>query len=50
MKSEAEERIKTKLRRELGVISLFLDDPEVIEVMANPDGAIWVERMGEGVY
>ncbi len=48
MKSEAEERIKTKLRRELGVISVFLDDPEVIEVMANPDGAIWVERMGKG--
>lgn len=48
MKSEAEERIKKKLRRELGVVSQFLDEPKVIEVMANPDGSVWVERMGQG--
>ena len=49
MQRAAEERIKTKLRRELGVISRYLEDPEVIEVMANPDGTVWVERMGQGI-
>lgn len=48
MASEAEERIKTKLRRELGPISVHLDDPNTLEVMANPDGTVWVEKMGEG--
>ena len=44
--SEADERIKKKLRRELGVISKYLDDKAVIEIMANPNGSVWVERMG----
>ena len=47
--SEADERVKKKLRRELGVISQYLDDPSVIEIMANPDGSVWVERMGQGI-
>jgi type IV secretion system protein VirB11 len=25
-----------------------LDDPFVVEVMANPDGQIWTDRIGEG--
>lgn len=47
--SEADERIKKKLRRELGVISKYLDDKAVIEIMANPNGSVWVERMGSGM-
>ena len=47
--SEHEDRVKKKLRRELGIISRFLDDPSVIEIMANPDGSVWVERMGQGI-
>ncbi|WP_420145442.1 P-type conjugative transfer ATPase TrbB [Sphingobium sp.] len=27
----------------------WLDDPVVIEVMLNPDGRIWVDRLGEGL-
>jgi type IV secretion system protein VirB11 len=41
-------RINEKLRRELGpIVCGFLDDPEVIEVMLNPDGRLWVERLGQ---
>jgi type IV secretion system protein VirB11 len=37
------------LRTALGpVIAAALDDPEVVEVMLNPDGALWVDRLGSG--
>ena len=29
-------------------ITQALDDPRVVEVMANPDGEIWTDRIGEG--
>ncbi|MBW0150185.1 MULTISPECIES: P-type conjugative transfer ATPase TrbB [Hyphomicrobiales] len=38
------------LRTALGPsISAWLDDPTVIEVMLNPDGRLWLDRLGEGV-
>lgn len=38
------------LRSALGVaIGGWLDDPEVLEVMLNPDGRLWVDRMGSGI-
>jgi type IV secretion system protein VirB11 len=37
------------LRYALGEsITRALDDPRVVEVMANPDGQIWTDRIGEG--
>src|ERR1700674_2884009 len=37
------------LRTALGpVIGAALDDPEIVEVMLNPDGALWVDRLGSG--
>lgn len=37
------------LRTALGpVIAAALDDPEVVEVLLNPDGALWVDRLGSG--
>jgi P-type conjugative transfer ATPase TrbB len=37
------------LRYALGdTIGKALDDPYVVEVMANPDGQIWTDRIGEG--
>ncbi len=30
------------------IIGAALDDPSVIEIMANPDGALWIERHGTG--
>lgn len=45
--NEIAERINLKLRRELGPeIVGFLSDPEVVEVMLNDDGHVWVERLG----
>ncbi len=41
-------RISEKLRRELGsTVLALLDEPDVIEIMLNPDGQLWVERFGQ---
>ncbi len=38
------------LRTALGpAIARFLEDPEIVEVMLNPDGRLWVDRLGEGL-
>jgi type IV secretion system protein VirB11 len=29
-------------------MNAYLDDPKVVEVMLNPDGFLWVDRLGEG--
>jgi len=47
---EAHERRIESMRRILGaeMVALF-DDPLVVEIMANPDGTVFVERLGQGV-
>ncbi len=43
-------RLVRKLREALGdAISAALDDDHVVEVMLNPDGRLFVERLGEGI-
>lgn len=43
------ERQTRMLRTAMGpVIAAALDDPEVVEVLLNPDGALWVDRLGSG--
>jgi type IV secretion system protein TrbB len=38
------------LRTALGSsIAAWLDDPEIVEVMLNPDGRLWVDRLGSGL-
>jgi type IV secretion system protein VirB11 len=38
------------LRTALGpLISAWLEDPAVVEVMLNPDGRLWVDRLAEGI-
>lgn len=38
------------LRTALGpAIARLLEDPEVVEVMLNPDGRIWIDRLSEGL-
>jgi len=43
-------RQKEKLRREFGpeIVSL-LDSADVVEIMLNPDGGVWVERLGRNM-
>ena len=46
---ESRERQRTMLRTAMGPrIAAALADPTVIEVMVNPDGALRVDRLGEG--
>lgn len=46
MQQEQADRLAEKLRRELGPICDYLAEPNVTEVMLNPDGSLWVERLG----
>lgn len=42
-------RTNTMLKTAMGgKINEALDDPTVVEVMVNPDGAVWLDRHGEG--
>lgn len=44
---ESLERRRAMLRTALGpVISGWLDEPDVVDVLLNPDGSLWVERLG----
>ena len=48
--SDSEKRLIEKLKRELGVVCLnALNDPEVIEIMLNSDGILWVEKLGSAM-
>ena len=47
--SESQARRASALRSALGPLTPLLDDPQVVEVMLNADGVVWVERVGEGV-
>ena len=47
--STVTDRQTRMLRTAMGpVIAAALDDPEVVEVLLNPDGALWVDRLGAG--
>ncbi|MFV0299893.1 MAG: P-type conjugative transfer ATPase TrbB [Paracoccus sp. (in: a-proteobacteria)] len=49
-REEAIARGARMLRTALGpAITRFLDDPAVIEVMLNPDGRLWIDRLSEGL-
>lgn len=45
---ESKERIREKIRRELGKqINDALDNDNVIEIMLNTDGTLWIEEFGK---
>jgi type IV secretion system protein VirB11 len=47
---EQDERLKEKLRRELGPLILGeLENPKTEDIMLNADGKVWVKRAGQGV-
>lgn len=42
-------RTEIMLKTAMGAcVAAALDDPAVVEVMVNPDGAVWTDRHGEG--
>lgn len=49
-RDERDQRLHEKLSRELGpLVCQLLADPTVVEVMLNPNGQLWVERLGEAM-
>ena len=47
---EQQHRLHEKLRRELGpAVLAALEDPDITEVMLNPDGGLWVESQRQGM-
>jgi type IV secretion system protein TrbB len=50
LNQEATSRGARMLRTALGpAIALFLEDPEIVEVMLNPDGRLWIDRLASGL-
>jgi type IV secretion system protein VirB11 len=50
-KLETIQRGARMLRTALGpAIARFLEDPATVEVMLNPDGRLWIDRLSEGLF
>jgi len=50
LNQEAISRSARMLRTALGpAIALWLEDPDVFEVMLNPDGRLWIDRLASGL-
>ena len=50
LRSEAFARGARMLRTALGpAIAAYLEDPSVVEVMLNPDGRLWIDRLSGGL-
>jgi len=48
--SQAHARGARMLRTALGpAVASFLEDPSVVEVMLNPDGKLWIDRLSSGL-
>ncbi|MGA2602019.1 MAG: ATPase, T2SS/T4P/T4SS family [Bryobacteraceae bacterium] len=49
VQNEQHQRLEVKLRRELGdQVLRLLDDSLTEDLLLNPDGSLWVKRMGKG--
>jgi type IV secretion system protein TrbB len=46
---EAASRSIGMLRTAMGAITSWLDDPAIVEVMLNPDGRLWIDRLTGGL-
>ena len=50
LKSEAASRSIGMLRTAMGAaITGWLDDPAIVEIMLNPDGRLWIDRLAGGL-
>src|SRR3954447_15297020 len=44
-------RLAETLRRQLGAtLCGLMQDPDVVELILNPDGRVWVDRLGQGMW
>ena len=49
VKREAASRSIGMLRTAMGAITSWLDDLAIVEVMLNPDGRLWIDRLAGGL-
>jgi type IV secretion system protein TrbB len=49
VRPEAAVRSIGMLRTAMGAITSWLDDPAIVEVMLNPDGRLWIDRLAGGL-
>ena len=50
-RAEIERRLITAMRQQLGPdVCARLEDPAVVEIMLNPDGRLWEDRLGVGMH
>ena len=48
--TNSQERLIIKIKRELGSVCLkAIENPNVIEIMLNSDGTLWIEELGEPI-
>ena len=43
------QRVIDMIKTAFGPLGTIAQDPAVVEIMANPDGVVWVERVGEAM-
>jgi P-type conjugative transfer ATPase TrbB len=46
-RDEQVRRLAEIMRRQLGAFCWLLDEPDVVEIALNPDGQVWVDRLGQ---
>jgi type IV secretion system protein VirB11 len=48
--ADSRQELLTGLSFNLGpIVMSALEDPEVVEIMANPDGTLWIEKLGQNM-
>lgn len=48
--SEGQSRLGAMLRTAMGrEIALWLSDPQIVEIMLNPDGRLWLDKLDKGL-
>ena len=47
IREEQARRLAESMKRQLGAFCPLLGEPDVIELMLNADGQLWVDRLGQ---
>ncbi len=48
-REEQARRLAESMRRQLGQLCRYLDEPNVVEISLNADGQVWVDRLGQAM-
>jgi Flp pilus assembly CpaF family ATPase len=46
--NEADQRLTDMLETAMGAAGKFLGSPDVVEIMLNADGRLWIDELGKG--